>query len=862
MPPRVRQQFSSEVPCADPVEITHMQIRRLFIALLFTTLPLLGADTPKAAFSSVIVTKKTTGHAVDVDVDITGWKQLHLAVNDAGDGFNTDWADWAEPRLVTADGKETKLTDLKWTAATTQWGSVRVGANAGGMPLQIAGKPVAFGIGTHANSLISFALSEGHKFTRFKARAGLDNGATDQAGGDSASVQFQVFAAAPAQIAAAAGTAKAPRPVAVAGPEREPANALAGLDAGAGLKAQLFAAEPLLLSPSNIEVDHLGRVWVCEVMNYRGRNGSRPEGDRILVIEDTNGDGQADKQTVFYQGRDVDSALGICVLPSLDGKSTRVIVSCAPNVFIFTDTDGDLKSDKKELLFTNVGTPQHDHSTHAFVFGPDGKLYWNVGNTGKGVSDKNGNPITDLAGNVVTDKGQPYRQGLVFRCNPDGSEFEVLGHNFRNNYEVAVDSFGSLWQSDNDDDGNRSVRINFVMEFGNYGYVDELTGAGWGTAWKKANEKTKLPDDDKPLYHWHMHDPGVMPTLLVTGQGSPTGITVYEGDLLPAPFRNQVIHCDAGPNVVRAYPVKTAGAGYTASIAPVLTGTRDKWFRPADVCVAPDGSLLVGDWYDPGVGGHAMGDLARGRVFRVTVPGAEKYTMPKLDLASPAGAVTALKSPNLTARYLGYTALKNSGAKAEAELLKLYKSDNARLRARALWLLAQLPSGKAHLAVAFKDADADIRITALRATRRYNLDTHAATAQLVGDTSPAVRRECAVALRHSKSADAPALWAKLAQAHDGQDRWYLEALGLAADRNEAACFAAWKNAAGANWNTPAGRDIVWRSRVPAAAPLLAQFVLDAKTSGPDKARFLRALDFIPKCKERDDALAAIALGTL
>jgi len=842
-----------------------MQIRLLLSALCVSVLSVLAADAPKAkpdkaAFTSPVITKQTTGHAVDVDVDITGWKQLHLVVNDAGDGFTADWADWIEPRLVDASGKETKLTELKWTAANAQWGQARVGANAKGDALKVAGKPVAYGIGTHANSLISYALPEGHKFTRFKARAGLDNGGSDQGG--ASSVQFQVFAAAPAQVAAAAGAAKGPRPVAVAGPEREPAHALAGLDVGTGLKAQLFAAEPLLLSPSNVEVDHLGRVWVCEVMNYRGRNGSRPEGDRILVLEDTDGDGKADKQTVFYQGRDVDSALGICVLPALDGKSTKVIVSCAPNVFIFTDTDGDLKSDKKELLFTKVGNPQHDHSTHAFVFGPDGKLYWNVGNTGKGVSDKDGKPITDRAGNIVNDSGKPYRQGLVFRCNPDGSEFEVLGHNFRNNYEVAVDSFGSLWQSDNDDDGNRSVRINFVMEFGNYGYVDELTGAGWKAGWDAANKKAKLSDDEKPRFHWHMDDPGVVPTLLVTGAGSPTGITVYEGDLLPAPFRGQVIHCDAGPNVVRAYPVQRAGAGYTATIAPVLTGTRDKWFRPADVCVAPDGSLIVADWYDPGVGGHAMGDLDRGRLFRVTVPGAEKYAAPKLDLASPAGAIAALKSPNLSARYLGYTALKNSGAKAEAELLKLYKSDNARHRARALWLLAQLPNGKTHLATALKDADADLRITALRAARRYNLDAHAATAQLAGDSSPAVRRECAVALRHSKAADAPALWAKLAQQHDGQDRWYLEALGLAADRNEAACFAAWQSAAGANWNTPAGRDLIWRSRTPAAAPLLAKLVLDEKTSAADKSRFLRALDFIPKCKEKDDALAAIALGAL
>lgn len=157
-----------------------MQLRFLLSVLLLGTSPLIAADAAKAAFTSPVITKQTPGHAAEVDVDITGWKQLHLAVNDASDGFTADWADWIEPRLVDASGKETKLTDLKWTAASAQWGQPRVGANAKGDALKVNGQPVAYGIGTHANSLISYALPDGHKFTRFKARAGLDNGGSDQ----------------------------------------------------------------------------------------------------------------------------------------------------------------------------------------------------------------------------------------------------------------------------------------------------------------------------------------------------------------------------------------------------------------------------------------------------------------------------------------------------------------------------------------------------------------------------------------------------------------------------------------------------------------------------------------------------------
>ena len=306
----------------------------------------------------------------------------------------------------------------------------------------------------------------------------------------------------------------------------------------------------------------------------------RPEGDRILILEDTTGDGVMDKVKTFYQGRDIDSAMGICVL------GNQVIVTATPTVWRFTDTDGDDVPDKKEAIFTETGQPQHDHSAHSFLFGPDGMLYWNFGNAGKQVKDANGETVIDIHGRPVVDNGKPFYGGMPFRCDMDGKNFEVLAHNFRNNWETTVDSFGTLWQSDNDDDGNRATRINFVMEHGNYGYRDELTGAGW-----RSSRITM--EDEIPLRHWHLNDPGVVPNMLQTGAGSPSGICMYEGRLLPKRFWDQVIHCDPGPNVVRAYPAKPDGAGYSATIDPLMTGTVDKWFRPADVCVAPDGSCLL-----------------------------------------------------------------------------------------------------------------------------------------------------------------------------------------------------------------------------------------------------------------------------
>ncbi len=742
-----------------------------------------------------------------------------------------------------------KLTELKWKSAQTGFGQVGIGSNAGGKPLRIDGKSVEFGIGVHANSVIAYDLPANHKFKQFKARGGLDNGGTDQGTcGTISSVQFLVYTESPGAVLAAAPNSPAG---AVDLGKRDAVDAISGLDVAEGLEATLFAAEPMVLSPSNIDVDHKGRVWVCEVVNYRHRNGSRKEGDRILILEDTDGDGKADKSTVFYQGRDIDTALGICVL------GNRVIVSVAPNVFVFTDEDGDGKADKKELLFTKVGQPQHDHSTHAFIFGPDGKLYWCVGNTGKAVHDKNGKPIVDLDGNIVVDNGKPYYGGMPFRCNLDGSDFEVLAHNFRNNYEVTVDSFGTVWQSDNDDDGNRAVRINYVMEYGNYGYRDEMSGAGW------KSPRTGM-HDEIPLRHWHLRDPGVVPNLLQTGAGSPTGILVYEGDLLPKQFQNQVIHCDAGPNVVRAYPATKDKAGYKAEMVNILQGARDKWFRPSDVCVAPDGSLIVADWYDPGVGGHRMGDIDKGRIFRVAPPKAA-YTIPKLDLSTTAGQIIALQNPNLETRYLAWTALNKAQAKAESALLQLFTSSkNPRYRARALWLLGNIKGrGTHYVDLAVKDTNSDIRITGLRMARRLKQDVIPVVQQLVSDESPQVRRECAIALRHSKSPKAAELWAELALQHDGKDRWYLEALGIGADKQWDAFLDAYLQKVGDKWNTPAGRDIVWRSRAAQTPQLLADAMLSPQVKPDERLRYFRAFDFQPAGDAKsgkETVLASLAVG--
>ena len=650
------------------------------------------------------------------------------------------------------------------------------------------------------------------------------------------------------------------------GPEAARAS-VAKLTPGDGLEVSLFASEPMVRNPADMDIDAHGRVWLSEGVNYRSSFQKwgvlQPEGDRIVILEDSNGDGLADKETVFYQDPSINTALGVCVL------GNRVIVSDSPNVFVLTDTDGDGKADKRELLFTGIGGKDHDHGVHSFVFGPDGKLYFNMGNESKHlkrplqrevplhgvIKDAPAEAITDLDGNEVNNTGKPYRMGMAFRCNLDGSELETLAWNFRNNYELAVDSFGTIWQSDNDDDGNQGVRINYLMEFGNYGFADEMTGASWQDGWNKAKSKG-APETDKISYEWHQFDPGVVPNLLNTGAGSPTGILIYEGKLLPEIYRNQIIHCDAGPRVVRSYLTRPTGAGYQAEIKNLIS-TSDSWFRPSDVCAAPDGSLYVADWNDAGVGGHYMADQNRetmtGRVYHIA-PKGSRPAKTKLDLNSTSGCVAALQSPNQATRFLAWTKLHDLQAGAERELARLWKNGEPRMRARALQLLARIKGKEqSYVNAAIKDRDENIRITGLRIARSLKLDTIPLIKVLANDSSPAVRRECAVALHHNHSPAAPQLWAQLASQHDGNDRWYLEALGIGADNQWDSFLDAWLAKAGPKLDTPAARDIVWRSRSKKTPGLLAQIIKQPGLDARERDHYFRSLDFVSG-PEKDAAL--------
>lgn len=601
------------------------------------------------------------------------------------------------------------------------------------------------------------------------------------------------------------------------------------------------AKEPFMVNPTCMDIDHKGRVWICESINYRmklrgQKTMRRPEGDRILMLEDTKGSGRADKVTVFYQAPEIHAPLGIAVLPHTDGIGVTVYVCQSPDIWVFEDKDGDGKADgPPRKLLTGFRGLDHDHGVHGILIGPDNRLYFTVGD--QGVSNLQS---SDGKGPKYNTNGTDCQAATVWRCDLDGKNLELIAHNFRNNYEPCVDSFGTVFLSDNDDDGNQQTRICYVMPGGNYGY--------------HRNPKTS---------HWNEEHPGIVPKILRTYFGSPTGICVYEGSLLPKPYQGQLLHVDAGPRHARCYHLTPSGAAYKVEREDMVESS-DTWFRPSDIGVAPDGSVYIADWYDPGVGGHGMGDTTRGRIYRLA-PKGNQPSVPRLDLESTEGLTAALASPNLAVRAAAMARLRGQALPKALEVLEPAATQKANpfLRARALWQLASLGNMR-HVTAAFADADPNFRILAMRILHDvkgqvpcdYIPDWQAS---LLKDPSAGVRREALLLLQHADPVKAGPMILELAKQYDGTDRFYLCAVGIAVgqyDQKRRAVILTDFDKAFPDLNDKVA-GLLWELRPPHMLPLLERRLVEGKLPENQRGQVVDIL-----MSANDNAAAQVLLRAL
>ncbi len=573
-----------------------------------------------------------------------------------------------------------------------------------------------------------------------------------------------------------------------------------------GLEVTLWATSPMLYNPANMDVDAKGRVWISEGVNYRSKSGRRPAGDRIMVLEDTDGDGKADKSHVFVQDPELTCPLGVAVFDNV------VVVSNTPDLIVYTDVDRDgvfnPKVDKREVLLTGFMQKQHDHSLHVVFGGPDGRWYFSNGNCGAQFTDKTGHQF-NVGGAYLHNPwaGQPsydghvYVGGFVASVDPNGGNAKILAYGFRNSYEQMKTSLGDLFQSDNDDPP--ACRVTPLIEGGNMGFFSPDGQRSW--------QADKRPGQSVPTAEWRQEDPDTIPAGDVYGGGAPTGMAFYENGALGDKWKGLLLSCETGRNVVFGYQPKPEGAGwkmerfdfitsnttgkfqgsdfvFVASGSKDISDERHIQFRPSDVTVGPDGAIYVCDWFDKRTGGHAtLDDSCSGSVYRIA-PKGFKSKVPAIDYNTTAGQIEALQSPAVNTRFVGFSKLKAQGAKVIPDLLAL-KSDNEYVAARKVWLLAQL--GEAGIKVVtemLKEENPTTRLVAFRALKAAGVDPMTYAATLAKDTSAVVRRDLAASLRDAAADQAVPALVELAKGFDGSDRSYLAAWGIGCMGKEAAVW--------------------------------------------------------------------------
>ncbi len=585
----------------------------------------------------------------------------------------------------------------------------------------------------------------------------------------------------------------------VAAASDEAAKALKRMRVPSGMEAKVWAAEPLLANPVAFCFDEKGRCYVAEtfrlhagvtdnrghmywldddlasrtvadrVAMYRKHLKDRfktyeTEHDRVRLIEDTKGKGIADKATVFADGfhRAADG-IGAGLL----ARKGSVYYTCIPDLWQLRDTDGDGKADVRSSLATGFGIHVAflGHDMHGLRMGPDGLLYFSIGDRGLNVTTKEGVHL------FYPDTG------AVLRCEPDGSHLEVVHIGLRNPQELAFDARGDLFTMDNNSDSGDRARLFYISEGGDSGW---RTGYQYGSAlsnrgpWN-AEKIWHLPNSEQPAY--------VVPPLAHITAG-PSGLCYnYGATALPERYADHFFICDfhgsSGGSGVFSFAVKPRGASFEVS-----DGHPFIWSVLATDCdFGPDGAFYLSDWVD------GWGLTGKGRIYRFADAEAakkpilsevKKLLAEGFESRSTAECVKLLGHADLRIRQEAQFTLAERGPSSIVPLAKIAKEEkNPLARFHAIWGLGQLgrhgEKVQGALQPLLTDADAEVRRQAARALGwGKDADGHDLIA-LLHDTEPRVRYQAALSLSrsnvHWSNADAKDAWDALTKLiEDNADR--------------------------------------------------------------------------------------------
>jgi len=506
----------------------------------------------------------------------------------------------------------------------------------------------------------------------------------------------------------------------------------------AGFEVSLYAADPLINKPVRMNFDPQGRLWIASSSTYPQIKPGQAKEDKVLILEDKDGDGKAETVTVFVDG--------LLIPTGVEPGDGGVYVANSTELVHYKDTDGDGKADTSRVVLSGFGTEDTHHLINSFRWGPDGCLYFNQ--------------AIYIHSHVETPNGTVrHGGGGIWRFRPGSWELEVYCKGMCNPWGHAFDAWGQQFGTD----GAGGDGIHYLMPGATYPHYP-----GGGKIFPGLN-----PNSPKMC-----------------------GAEIVSGRHLPDDWQGNILANDFRANKINRFALSEDSSGFASKKMPDLITSTDRAFRPIDIKMGPDGAIYIADWYNPIINHGEVDfrdprrDRVHGRIWRVTAKDRPLVKRPELFKASIKEVLEQLKSPEGYTRHQAKRTLNERGAQevlpALAQWVAGLDAKDANFehnRLEALWAYETMNTIEPKLLEAIhKSPEPKARVAATRTLAHWQNKLPNALSMLAAaaaDEHPRVRLE---AVRTAKAiGTAEAFAAVLAVLEKPMDRFLDYALALTAN---------------------------------------------------------------------------------
>jgi putative heme-binding domain-containing protein len=419
-------------------------------------------------------------------------------------------------------------------------------------------------------------------------------------------------------------------------PSTDPAVEMASFKLADGMEINLFAAEPMVQKPIQMAWDAKGRLWVASSAIYPHIKPGQTESDKIIILEDTDNDGKADKSTTFFEG--------LLIPTGIWPQDGGVYVANSTELLFLSDTDGDGKADTRKVLLSGFGTEDTHHILHGIKGGPDGNIYFNQS--------------VYIHSHIETPFGVRRLMGSgIWQYSPTTGRLEVFTMGQINPWGHIFDQWGQSFTTD----GAYGEGINYVFP-----------GATFRC----------LPDQLPRILK------GLNP-----GQPKQCGLEIISGRHFPDDWQGNLITCDFRGHRVNRFAIKENGSGYSSQQMPDLISSNHGSFRPIDVNMGPDGAFYLADWFNPIIQHGEVDfrdprrDHSNGRIWRISAKGREKSPRVDLTKLNETDLLEQLKAPEQALRYWTKQEIKSRKIDNLTGKLSAFlkKNPSPQLKAECMW---------------------------------------------------------------------------------------------------------------------------------------------------------------------------------